>query len=126
MIRIDSFSSDRTFTVWQYTIAHHSRVLLRSPRRTERDTRIDLHVGGVSAMFLRRSYDQLEIREGSKADRDRVISVVGPKPFQHGQILHVIEGRGATGFIVGGYFQCNETHASNNEPSGFLQMPPTE
>ncbi|GAA2600084.1 MULTISPECIES: hypothetical protein [Streptomyces] len=125
MITTDSFSSDRTFTVWQYTIAHHSRVLLRSPRRTDRDSRIDLHVGGVSAMFLRPSYERITIREGTEDERRRVISLVGPDPFERGQILHMIEGGHTAGFVLGGPLQYHESHASDDEPSGFPPMPPT-
>ncbi|WP_217245770.1 hypothetical protein [Streptomyces sp. AC602_WCS936] len=126
MITRDAFSSDRTFLVWQYTIAHHSRVLLRSSRRSEADTRIDLHVGGVTAMFLRPSYPGLTVRAGTDDERDSVMSLVGPAPFERGQALHMIRGVHTTGFIVGGPLQHHESYASDDEPSGFLHMPPTE
>ncbi|MFC7817265.1 MULTISPECIES: hypothetical protein [unclassified Streptomyces] len=126
MITTDVFSSDRTFRVWQYTIAHHCRVLLRSSRRTEDDTRIDVHVGGVTAMFLRPSYARISVRVGTDDERDGVISVVGPEPFERGEVLHMIEGDRTSGFIVGGPLQYHESHASDEEPSGFLRMPPTE
>ncbi|GAA3968276.1 hypothetical protein GCM10022384_19610 [Streptomyces marokkonensis] len=126
MITSDVFSSDRTFTVWQYTIAHHSRVLLRSPRPSEADTRIDLHVGGVTAMFLRPSYERIAIRSGTEDERNSIISLTGTAPFEHGEILHMIGRDRTTGFIVGGPLQYHESHASDDEPSGFLRMPPTE
>ncbi|WP_075739195.1 hypothetical protein [Streptomyces acidiscabies] len=119
------YASDRTFMVWQYTVFHHQRVLLRSPRETDTGTRIDLHVSGVSAMFLRPSYKGLTIREGSEADRERVVSLLGAEVFERGQCLHVIGEDRMTGFVVGGPLDRREMHAGDDEPSGFLHMPPT-
>ncbi|RZU44781.1 hypothetical protein EV284_2257 [Streptomyces sp. BK022] len=121
---VETFRSPRTFTVWQYTVAHHQRMLLRSPRRTASDTRIDLHAG-VRAMLLRPSYEGITIRPGTDADRARVVSVLGPEVFDRGGRLHVIGEDRMTGFIVGGPLQVRETCAANDEPSGFLPMPET-
>jgi len=118
------FRSERTFTVWQYTVFHHGRLLLRSPRRTESDTRIDLHVG-VGAMMLRPSYEGIVIREGTAEERDHVVSVLGPEVFDRGGLLHVIGEDRMTGFFIGGPLQCSETYAADDEPSGFTPMPET-
>ncbi|MEU6508584.1 hypothetical protein [Streptomyces sp. NPDC046942] len=122
---VETFRSDRTFTVWQYTVAHHQRVLLRSSRPTESDARIDLHVGGVSGMLLRPSYQGLVIREGTAEERDHVVSVLGPEAFGRGELLHVIGEERMTGFIAGGPLQCREMYADDDAPSGFLPMPET-
>lgn len=121
----ETFSSPRSFTVWQFTVAHHKRLLLRSPRQTVSDTRVDLHVGGVAAVFLRPSYEGITIRPGADADRERVASLLGPKVFDRGARLHVIGEDRMTGFVVGGPLEYRETRAADDEPSGFLPMPAT-
>ncbi|MEU6240436.1 hypothetical protein [Streptomyces sp. NPDC047024] len=121
----EAFSSPRTFTVWQYTVAHHQRLLLRSPRRTASGTRVDLHVGGVTAVFLRPSYEGITIRRGTDAEKEQVASLLGPRAFARGSSLHVIGEDRMTGFIVGGPLQYRETSAADDEPSGFLPMPET-
>jgi len=122
---ITKYTSDRTFVVQQYTVFHHQRLLLRSSRETPTGTRIDLHVGGVTAMLLRPSYTGLTIREGTEADRERVAALLGLEVFRYGGRLHVIGGDQTTGFVVGGPLECRETHADDDEPSGFLHMPAT-
>jgi len=119
------YTSDRIFAVRQYTVFHHQRLLLRSSRETPTGTRIDLHVGGVTAMLLRPSYTGLTIREGTAQDRERVTALLGPEVFEHGAQLHVIGEDRMTGFVVGGPLQCRETYADDDEPSGFLHMPAT-
>ncbi|KOV26566.1 hypothetical protein [Streptomyces sp. XY152] len=120
------YSSDRHFTAWQYTVAHHSRILLRSPRRTASDTRIDLHVGGVSALLIRPSYRGITVRGGTDEEKERVTEILGPQVFARGERLHVIGEDRMTGFIAGGPLEHRETRAADSEPSGFLPMPPTE
>ncbi|MFF3510343.1 hypothetical protein [Streptomyces sp. NPDC002573] len=120
------FRSERAFTVWQYTVAHHARLLLRSSRRTESDTRIDLHVGGVNGMFLRPSYDGIVIREGTSEEVRHITSILGPEVFRQGGRLHVIGEDRMTGFVVGGPLECHEhPGADDDAPSGFLPMPET-
>lgn len=119
------YTSDRAFVVRQYTVFHHQRLLLRSSRETPTDTRVDLHVGGVTAMLLRPSYLGLTIREGTAEDRERVAALLGLEVFRHGGRLHVIGEDRMTGFVVGGPLECRETYADDDEPSGFLHMPTT-
>ncbi|MET8581091.1 hypothetical protein ABZX39_09385 [Streptomyces collinus] len=121
----EAFRSERTFTVWQYTVFHHGRLLLRSSRRTESDTRVDLHVGGVRGMFLRPTYEGIVIREGTEEEVRHLTSVLGPEVFRPGARLHVIGEDRMTGFVVGGPLECHESPSGDDVPSGFLPMPPT-
>ncbi|MFD7058694.1 hypothetical protein [Streptomyces sp. NPDC059906] len=120
------YSSSRHFTVWQYTIAHHSRILLRSPRRTLSDVRIDLHIGSVSAMLVRPSYDGLVIRGCVESEMELIASIVGPQVFARGERVHVIGEDRMTGFILGGPLEHQEACMADDEPSGFLRMPATK
>ncbi|WP_050370659.1 hypothetical protein [Streptomyces acidiscabies] len=126
MITIEKFSSDRIFVVRQYSVANHGGLLLRSSREVEDGTRIDLHVGSVSAMFLYPSYEGLTINEGTEEDRNLVVSLLGPGVFDLGEKLHVIGEGAMTGFIAGGPLQCREVCAGDDDPSGFPHMPPTD
>jgi hypothetical protein len=120
----ETFRSERTFTMWQYTVHHHGRLLLRSSRRTATDTRIDLHMG-VTAMFLRPAYHGIVIREGTAEEIRHVVSLLGPEVFDQGGRLHAIGADRMTGFVVGGPLEIHETESADDAPSGFLHMPPT-
>ncbi|MGW9028352.1 hypothetical protein ACWGQ5_30220 [Streptomyces sp. NPDC055722] len=120
----ETFRSERTFTVWQYTVYHHGRLLLRSSRRTATDTRIDLHMG-VTAMFLRPAYHGIVIREGTAEEIRHVVSLLGPEVFDQGGRLHAIGAERMRGFVVGGPLRWHVDGGGFRDPSHFGPVPGT-
>jgi hypothetical protein len=48
---VSSFSSERTFRIWNYTVSH-SQLLLRSVKREHHDTRVDMLFKAVDRVDL--------------------------------------------------------------------------
>ena len=119
----ETFRSDRTFQVWDYTAAHGDRLLLRATAE-EDGPRIDLYVENVRGVLLESIYRGIVIREGT-AEQRRLIETEYGVPADSAAHVHVIGEDRMTGFVVGGPLRWHEDDGGFRDPSRFGAIPGT-
>ncbi|MDH6115622.1 hypothetical protein P3T36_007829 [Kitasatospora sp. MAP12-15] len=68
-----SFTVERRFRVWRYTVSHLT-LLLRSAAWREGEETVDVWFDGVRAMNLQESFGSLTVRAADPKERDRMVA----------------------------------------------------
>lgn len=118
------FESTRRFQLWAQTVSH-GQLLLRSPRSSQRPTRVEVLFKPVDAQKIRASYDGMtircatdsEIQEYAQAEPDVGL---GPKTR-----LFLIDSRSISDWVVAMAVGWRED-TSQDEISSFVHYQPDE
>lgn len=112
-LRVDY--QDRVFQLWAFTVSMR-RLLLRSTKSEQFDTRIDVLFQDVQAVQLPTSLSGLIILEADPAETERIIKETGLLPDEDRTFFSVI-GSNFTGYIVAGVGISCEDSGEYYEPS---------
>jgi hypothetical protein len=114
------FRSDRSLTVWAYTVSH-SQLLLRT-RAADGQPRIDVLFKPVEAMKVRTDYEGLTIRCATSDENDQILAASG----QTGAGLRVLilDSAGEMDYVVTGAIGWKEDHGQDRDPSTLAFFPP--
>ena len=108
----------RFFQMWQYTVGH-SQLLLRSVKRDDFVTRVDVLFKNVSVIQLPTTFDALSISELSEGEE---ISHILPD-FRHekGKKNFVVRGSQSqvVGYVIAGALAFHEDDLEYHDPSHF-------
>ncbi|MFD7058693.1 hypothetical protein [Streptomyces sp. NPDC059906] len=118
-----TYTSERIFTLWHYTAAHGSVLLLRAkPDAT--DPRVDLYFQDVRVFLLEPINRGISIRPATPSEEQQIADLSGLDidPANH---VHAVGDRLMRGFIVGGPLQRHEDFREYDEPSHFGPIPGT-
>jgi len=116
---LNSFRSDRRFSVFSYGIGH-GPLLLRSGKTNEHHTRIDVLVLDVRAMEIRSWFESIEI---TKVDQEYLRNFRSNpiEMIEVGLSAYALHGKGWQGFVVGGNLCVHEDEADFTAPSEVLR-----
>lgn len=116
---MSKFESDRRFTLASYS-AGHGLLLFRSGKTTEHPTRIEVLIKDVRAMEIRTWSEGIRIAQvaqdhlaGFKSNPGDMVEI--------GNRVYSIEGKGWSGFVVGGVMLANEDHEELSGLSPLLE-----
>ncbi|MCR3745268.1 hypothetical protein BS35_007857 [Actinomadura glauciflava] len=121
------FRSDRSFTVWAYTVSH-SQLLLRT-RTTERggvrSSRIDVVFKPVRAMKVRTEYiDGLVIRCADQEEAEHIYAESGNVEPDAGAHCLILETGNDRDYVVAHAVGWAEDMASERDPSALAGFAP--
>ncbi|MCU1421224.1 MAG: hypothetical protein JWN36_875 [Microbacteriaceae bacterium] len=108
---------NRRFQIWVYTVGM-SRLLLRSTKTDEFDTRIDILFQSVKAVSLPTSLRGLRVRIAGAPLRRRVVRNLG-KSIADGVEVFSVESLDSVGFVVAGVVFEAEDDKEYFDPSHF-------
>ena len=112
-IRIDR--RDRVFQLWTYTVSM-SRLLLRSTKSDQFQTRVDVAFQNVQAVQLPTSLPGLVVSEAGRAETERIVKETGLLAEDDYTFFSVIDSN-FTGYIVASVVVSCEDSGEYYEPS---------
>jgi hypothetical protein len=112
-IRIDR--RDRVFQLWSYTVSM-GRLLLRSTKSDQFETRVDVAFQNVQAVQLPTLLPGLAVSEADTAETERIVKETGLLPDDDRKFFSVI-GSNFTGYVVAGVVVSCEDSGEYYEPS---------
>ena len=105
------YQSERDFEVLQFALTEPSRLIVRSPRDEDHDTRIDIEFRELGFVSLRTRYTGLHIRAATRVELEVITTKYGVE-FDIGRVFFL--SAGLTDFVSsarpvwiedGGYFR---------------------
>ena len=120
------YESDRSFSVFGYSM-NHGLLLLRSGKSNEnQNTRVDVLFQDVRAMEIRAWFRGIRIEE---IDDPHFLSSQRSKPvemLESGNRIYALSSSGWDGFIVAGILQFVEDDGELFGPSALVSEPPVK
>jgi len=106
---------DRTFQVWSYTVSM-GRLLLRSTKNNEFETRVDVVFQNVQALQLPTLLPGLLVEEAGPLQISRISTETGFSSDAD-RIFFLLKGSGFAGYVVASVMDTCEDSGEYYEPS---------
>ena len=107
--------SDRIFKLWRATVGH-SQLLLRSPKTSILETRVDVYFKPVEALKIRTTMQGLFVRDADADESAAVLKDCALVPTE-GMNVYVVESKAFRGYVVAGVAAISEDTREFDEPS---------
>lgn len=108
----------RHFQVWRYTVSH-KLLLLRSNRRNESDTRVDVLFTVVHAMCLPTMFHGLWIMKLTQEEAEVLFPNVVSSVNMLKESVFALHGENYSGYVVAQDVHWREEEKDYSEPSSF-------
>jgi len=112
---------DRIFQMWSFTVGM-SRLLLRSPRTSTKDTRIDVLFQNVKALKLPTLLAGLSVRSATTEELRSIENEIGVLEDRQTRVF-VVEGTDYEGYVVASVMAAHEDQGSYQDPSALVGEP---